>query len=108
MVEWAGKLRTKFRPLIKRAWAKVHELVCAGCLKANIGCIAYLKFKSGSPLIGGAIYMDKSTLEIEAPSGLSAQDQDRLRKVSDLWERERRKEIAGKVQELKVANSKRE
>ena len=81
----------------------MHELICASALRGNIGAIFMLKARGGSPAIS-MVYQEKSVLEIEAPAGLSKEDSERLRRVSDLWERERRKELGSKVQELKKSS----
>lgn len=91
------------RDELKRGLLKVHELICAAALRGNIGAIFMLKARGGSPAIA-MVYQEKSVLEIETPAGLSKEDSERLRRVSDLWEKERRRELAGKVQEIKKAS----
>jgi hypothetical protein len=104
MFDYLKTARKPFVTALKRGMLKVHELVVASCLRGNIGAIFYLKARGGSPAIAMQ-YLEKSVLEIEAPPGLSKQDQDRLRKVSELWERERRRELGSKVKELKAIQS---
>ncbi len=105
MYEYKESTRKAFADELKRGLLKIHELVVAAALRGNIGAIFYLKARGGS----GAIkmqYLEKSVLEIESPPGISKEDQERLRKVSDLWERERRRELGAKVTEIGPTNPK--
>ena len=104
MYDFVEKTRKTYRDELKRGMLKVHELVVAAALRGNIGAIFYLKARGGSPAIA-LQYLEKNVLEIETPPALSKEDQDRLRRVSELWERERRRELGSKVSELKALQS---
>lgn len=85
--------RKSFGDVLKKARLKIEELVLDSAQRNNIGSMFYSKAEFG--------YTEKNILEIESPPGISKEDQERLRKVSDLWERERRRELGAKVQDIK-------
>lgn len=88
--------RIGFRHVLKRALLKIEEVTLSDAQRNNIGSVFYSKAQFG--------YVEKQVLEIDAPPSLSPEDRERLRRVADLWEKERRKELGSKVQDIKSAS----
>jgi hypothetical protein len=93
LVEYMDKPpRKSFGDAIKRARLKLEEVTLSDAQGNNIGSMFYAKAEFN--------YVEKQQIQVDTPPALTSEQEDRLRKVAQLWERERRKELGEKVKAI--------
>jgi len=93
LVEYMEKPpRKSFGDAIKRARLKIEEVTLSDAQGNNVGSMFYAKSEFN--------YIEKQQIQVDTPPALSSEQEDRLRKVAALWERERRRELGEKVKAI--------